>query len=152
MKLRDAIVCGAAGAVTTNALHELVRRAVPNAPRVDLLGMQALSKTVTAAGAPAPRGRRLYLLTLAGDLVSNAAYFALVGVAGRSGRRSFATGAGLGVVAGLGAVLLPRPLGLAPSTTARSFATALLTVALYTAGGLAAAAAATVGARSPEEP
>lgn len=146
MKVRDAIVCGAAGAVTTNALHELVRRAVPNAPRGDLLGMQALSKTVTAAGAPAPRGRRLYVRTLAGDLVWNAAYFALVRVAGRSARRAFTTGAGLG------AVLLPRPLGLAPSTTARSFATALLTVALYTAGGLAAAAAATAGGRSLEEP
>jgi hypothetical protein len=47
-------------------------------------------------------------------------------------------GVALGAVAGLGAVLLPGPLGFSAMTTNRTLRTKLLTTALYTAGGLAA--------------
>ncbi len=138
----DALVAGAAGALTTNVLHELIRRMRSDAPRVDLLGMQALAKASEAAGAPVPRGGALYLTTLAGDLASNTAYFALVATAQRSKGAQIAVGTALGVVAGIGAVVLPRPLGLTTATTSRTPATALLTIALYTAGGFVAGAVA----------
>jgi len=84
--LRAAAIVGATGAVTTNVLHEIIRRVAANAPHVDLLGMQALARAVDAAGATPPRrhaamrprGRSLYALTLAGDLLSNGAYYALI--------------------------------------------------------------------------
>lgn len=132
-----AAAAGAAGALTTNVLHELTRRIVPDAPRVDLLGMQALSSLLRSAGIESPVGGRLYRLTLLGDLLSNAAYFALVATAPR--KNALGAGAALGAIAGLGAVVLPAPLSLSEGTTGRTATTKALTVALYTAGGIAAA-------------
>ncbi len=129
----------AAGAGTTTLLHELTRRLTPDAPRVDLLGMQALARLLRAGGTAPPTGRALYYLTLAGDLASNTAYFGVVGAGGRE--RAVALGAALGLVAGVGAVFLPPYLNLSGATTGRTGATAALTVALYTAGGLVAGVA-----------
>jgi hypothetical protein len=125
---------GAAGALTTNLLHEVVRRSIPDAPRVDLLGMQALSGGLNALGMESPKGRALYNATLASDLISNTAYFACAA----TGKNAVLTGMLLGVLAGVGAVVLPEPMQLDPGTTSRTPATALLSVLLYTAGGIAA--------------
>lgn len=130
-----AATAGAVGALTTTLLHEITRRLLSDAPRVDLLGMQALARGLQAAGLPTPGGRPLYALTLAGDLVSNTAYFALVGVGSRG--KAPLVGLALGVAGGVGAVYLPQYLGLNAQLTTRTGRTGLLTVALYTAGGLA---------------
>jgi hypothetical protein len=132
--IANAALAGAVGAVTTNALHELTRRSIPDAPRVDILGMQALAKTLDVLGAPVPKGNALYNATLAADLVSNGAYFA--GVA--PWPSPLLAGLVLGVAAGIGAVMLPEPLGLSTAPTSRTAATSVLTALLYTAGGLAA--------------
>jgi len=134
-----AIAAGAAGAGATTILHELTRRLAADAPRVDLLGMQALARLLRTGGTAPPTGRALYNLTLAGDLASNTAYFGVVGAAPRE--RAVALGVALGLFAGAGAVLLPPYLGLSGATTGRTGATAALTVALYPAGGLVAGAA-----------
>jgi hypothetical protein len=133
--IATAMTAGAAGALTTNVLHELTRRTASNAPRVDLLGMQALAKGCDLVGLAAPKGDALYRATLAGDLLSNGVYFAAVALAPS---RSLAAGFLLGAAAGIGAVALPGPLRLSSEPTARTAATAVLTVLLYTAGGLAA--------------
>lgn len=130
-------LAGFAGAVTTNVLHEITRRVAPNAPRVDLLGMQSFAKSSEAIAGDTPRGRSLYGWTLAADLASNAAYFALAGAADRN---ALPAGAALGVAAGVGAVVVPPKLGLDASPTARTLPTQIMTTALYTVGGLAAAA------------
>lgn len=129
-------MAGAVGAVTTTLLHEFSRRLLPDAPRVDLLGMQALAQGLRAVGLAVPGGRPLYGLTLAGDLVSNTAYFSLVSASPQA--RAPLAGLALGVAAGLGAVYLPPVLGLNAQLTTRTRTTGLLTVALYTIGGLAA--------------
>ncbi len=132
-------VAGGVGAVTTTLLHELTRRRTPDAPRVDLLGMQALAHLLQAAGRQVPAHGALYTLTLGGDLVSNTAYFGLVGATPRD--KALAVGLALGALAGLGAVYLPSLLGLSTLPTERTGTTRALTVGLYTAGGLAAGAA-----------
>jgi hypothetical protein len=96
--------------------------------------MQALAKTLDVLGAPVPKGNALYNATLAADLVSNGAYFA--GVA--PWPSPLLAGLVLGVAAGIGAVMLPEPLGLSTAPTSRTAATSVLTALLYTAGGLAA--------------
>ena len=131
----NAYVGGSIGALTTNVLHELVRRLTPEAPRVDLLGMQALAKLVATQRTP-PTGRTLYAATLVGDIVSNAAYFSTIAAFPR--RHAVQNGVLIGALAGIGAVVLPKPLALAEVTTGRTNVTKLLTVALYTAGGIAA--------------
>ena len=131
-----AVAAGAVGAITTNVLHELTRRIVPDAPRVDLLGMQALAKGLRSAGSDTPTGDDLYGLTLVGDLLSNSAYFSAVGFG--SAGSAVALGVALGAAAGIGAVFLPPRMGLDEKPTARTPTTEAITVALYTAGGLAA--------------
>jgi hypothetical protein len=132
--MNNALAGGAIGAVTTNLLHEAVRRTVPNAPRVDLLGMQALAKLISGTTEP-PTGKTLYASTLVGDLLSNSAYFSLVGRFPR--KHAVKAGALIGALAGIGAVVLPGPMGLTESLTTRTSTTKALTVALYTAGGIA---------------
>lgn len=134
-------LAGAAGAITTTLLHQLTRGLTPDAPRVDLLGMQAVAAGLKAVGIRPPIGDPLYNLALLGDLVSNTAYFGLVGSGpgDRGAAARVSLGTGLGVAAGLGAVYLPPRIGLSGPPTRRTGTTRALTVMLYTAGGLAAA-------------
>jgi NAD(P)-dependent dehydrogenase (short-subunit alcohol dehydrogenase family) len=135
-RLGAAVVSGAVGALATNILHESLRRVRSDAPRVDLLGMQALAKMLALLEVPIPKGKALYGLTAMADLASNSAYFALVGAA--PAKDSIVAGLTIGVAAGLGATALPAPLGLATQTTNRTFFTRIASVALYTAGGFVA--------------
>ncbi|HEY7613286.1 MAG TPA: hypothetical protein VH764_09850 [Gemmatimonadales bacterium] len=131
---------GTVGAIALTALHEVTRRTVPHAPRMDVIGMRALSKTVRALGRRPARGTRLFRQTLVGDLAANALYYSLAGGGPRPARRGLL----LGAVAGLSAAALPQLLGLGRSPGAKWPATPLMTVALYTAGGLAAGAVASM--------
>jgi hypothetical protein len=137
---RRALTSGVAGALVLTGLHEAARRLLPHAPRMDVIGERALSRSLAALGQRSPRGRRLFRATLAGELLSNTLYYSAVGAAARS--RVLPTGLLIGLVAGLGAVLLPPRLGLGNPPGAKAPLTPLLTLAWYTAGGLAAAAAA----------
>jgi short-subunit dehydrogenase len=138
-RISRALAAGAIGALTTNAAHEALRRLRPDAPRIDLIGMQALARGLAAADVDPPAGRRLYSTTLASDLVANSVYFALAGCVGRD--LSAALGTALGIVAGIGAIVLPPRLGLSAEPTSRTPRTSASTVALYVLGGLAAGTA-----------
>jgi hypothetical protein len=136
--MTDALLSGAAGAAGLTLLHETVRRAVPDAPRMDLLGERSIAAGLRAVGAKPPPEPHLHTAALVGDLVSNTAYYALVGLGGRD--EAVARGGLLGLTAGLGAVLLPGPLGLGNRPSGRTPQTAAMTVAWYTVGGLIAGA------------
>jgi len=129
---------GLAGAAAVTLLNEGVRRVIPHAPRMEVIGERALSKTVRAAGAQPPTGAALYGWTMAADLASNTVYYALV-AAGRP-QATWTRGSLLGLAAGVGAVVLPGPMGLGKQPGARAPITPTLTVAWYFLGGLAAAA------------
>ena len=129
---------GLAGTLVVTALHEVARRILPHAPRMDVIGERALSRTLAALGQRPPRGRRLFRATLAGELLSNTLYYSLVGAIAKS--RVLRTGLLVGTAAGIGAVLLPPRLGLGRPPGEKAPLTPLLTLAWYTAGGLAAAA------------
>lgn len=136
MSAVEALGSGLAGACALTAGHETARHLFRDAPRVDVLGERAIARTAQAAGYTPPPEEQLYPAALAGDLVSNSLYYSLVGLHGREG--PLVCGSLLGLTAGIGAVTLPGPMGLGSSPTARSATTALMTVALYTLGGLAA--------------
>lgn len=128
---------GVAGAAAVTLIHEAVKRIVPNAPRLDLLGMNALSKGIKAVGANTPSERKLYGLSLTGDLLSNAIFYSFAGIGKKE--NALLKGAVLGLCAGVGAVLLPQPLGLPAKHSSRTLETKLMTIGLYVAGGLIAA-------------
>src|SRR5215207_9702288 len=109
---------GLIGAVTLNVLHELYRRIDPRAPRIDLVGKEALTKTVEATGHSAPRGKKLYLATLVGDILSNSVYYAVIGQSRH--KNLLLRGAALGLAAGVGALKLSEPFGLDDTPISKS--------------------------------
>jgi hypothetical protein len=132
-----ALASGALGAVVLTAVHQAAPGMVPHAPRMDRVGMRAVARGMHALGADPPRGRRLYNLTLAGDLLANTAYYALAALAGR---HSVTAGTALGAIAGVGALALPRRVGLDDPPHSEARANQAMTIAWYTIGGLAAGA------------
>ncbi len=140
MKLLMALGSGLAGALALTLLHETGRRVIPEAPRMDILGMRVIARTMNRAGQPPPTRERLHSMALAGDIAGNALYYSLVG-AGAPGSGAWLRGGLLGLLAGLGGVFLPSSLGLGSGPSSRTRQTQALTVLWYLVGGLAAAAA-----------
>jgi hypothetical protein len=140
MRLGAAVGSGLVGAATLTVVHELARRVLPDAPRVDVLGMRAIAASMRAGGQNPPPRDQLYWWTLLGDLASNALYYSLA--ASGQPRQALARGAALGLAAGVGAVAIPPLVGLGVDTQARTPTTAALTVLWYLIGGLATGAAA----------
>lgn len=133
-------VGGLAGAFALTALNETVKRVDKDAPRLDLLGMNAMAKIVKGAGLKnyLSGQHKLMPVSLAGDLISNTLYFGMAEAGSKN--KTLARGAILGLGAGIGAIALAKPLGLDDHFSNTSVKTKVLTVAWYVVGGLVAAA------------
>jgi hypothetical protein len=132
-----ALGSGLVGACALTLVHETARRYIEDAPRMDVVGMRAITKTLRAVDVEPPVP--LHETAMVGELVSNSLFYGLVGLGDpEDGLRN---GAALGLAAGLAAVYLPEPLGLGRQPSHNSTETNLLTVAFYLFGGLAAGAA-----------
>ena len=125
------LTAGLAGACAVTAIHEIARRTLPDAPRLDILGRRALHRL---SGGRLDDGPQNQAIALAGDIVANSAYYGTAAAAADRGGPAVLVAAGL--LAGLGAVMLPGPLGLGESPTNLTRRTQLLTIAWYTAGAL----------------
>jgi len=130
-------VAGMAGATMLTAVHQTARQYANNAPRMDEVGMRGLARLREAAGAAPIDQDRLYEETFVGDLIANSLYYSLVGIGPRRG--VFTRGMVLGLLAGAGALFLPRHMGLGDPPHSDRRANQLMTVGLYVIGGLAAA-------------
>ncbi|HLL87937.1 MAG TPA: hypothetical protein VK324_01410 [Tepidisphaeraceae bacterium] len=141
MEALTRIASGLAGACAVTAVHQLANKAgVPHAPRVDVVGRRAIAGPLAMLGIDPPKGKSLHDAALALDIASNTLYYAAV--AKNDGRHAWRRGLVLGLLAGIGAVVLPPALRLGSKPTSRTPATQLMTVAWYTLGGLVAAATA----------
>ena len=130
---------GLAGACTLTLLNESVKKLDKDAPRMDLLGMNAVARLMKGQNILAQTAGKLFPIAMAGDLVSNSLYYSMADTGNK--KNTLIRGALLGVGAGLGAVVLPKTLGLNDEATTRTLKTKVLTVTWYLIGGLAAAAA-----------
>lgn len=144
--LNDAMIAGAAGAVALTAVHQAALAVTDRAPRMDVVGMRALARGTGHSGMAdesgdldASRNPGLYAATLCGDLLANSAYYALA--------TTWTRGAALGILAGVGALVLPRRMGLGDPPHSDQLSNKVMTVAWYTLGGLVAAATAQALAR-----
>jgi hypothetical protein len=135
----SSILAGACGATALTSVHELARKQLAGAPRMDLAGGRALARVLRAARVRPPRGQRLHRATLAADLASNTLWYALAGFGDRD--RSVRRGLLLGLAAGVGAVVLTPRLGLGRRPVAAAPRTPWLTILWYTLGGVTAGAA-----------
>lgn len=138
MKLMPSLLGGLAGAVTVTLMHELLKRNVADAPRMDKLGMQAISKGMQEAELPVPDTRKLFATALLSELAMNTLYYSLAGIGKRSNAER--KGSLLGFVAGLGSIFLPKPLGLNEKHSNKTFRTKMLAMGLYLLGGYIASA------------
>ncbi len=138
MKLLKSLLAGFAGAAALNILHESVKHLDPDAPRIDLLGEQALSKSINSLNLKAPHGNNLYLATLAGDIMSNGLYYSAIGLGDK--KNIYLKGAIAGLTAGLGAISIPDKVGLDDTPVTKTNKTKILTVTWYIVGGLVTAA------------
>lgn len=130
---------GLAGACTLTLLNESVKKLDKDAPRMDLLGMNAVARLMKGNNILTQTAGKLFPVALAGDLVSNSLYYSMADTGDK--KKTLIRGGLLGLAAGLGAVVLPKTLGLNEEATTRTLKTKVLTVAWYVIGGLAAAGA-----------
>lgn len=138
MKSFKSLLAGFAGAAALNILHESFRQFDPDAPRIDLLGKQALSKSMSNLKLDSPDGDNLYLATLAGDIISNTLYYSTIGLGDK--KHIYFKGAIAGLTAGLGAISIPDKIGLDDTPVNKTDKTKILTVTWYLIGGLVTAA------------
>lgn len=137
MNFAKSIIAGFAGAAALNILHESVRKFDREAPRMDLVGEEAVKKSAEAMNIEPPAGNKLYGITLAGDMVTNASYFAAIGMGGKKFMLLRAIGAGIS--AGIAAVKAPKPMGLNEKHVANTDKREIMTVAYYVFGALVTA-------------
>ena len=130
---------GLAGACTLTLLNESVKKLDKDAPRMDLLGMNAVARVMKGNSLLSQTAGKLFPIALAGDLVTNSLYYSMADTGNK--KNTLIRGALLGLGAGLGAVVLPKSLGLNEEATTRTVKTKVLTVTWYLLGGLVAAAA-----------
>lgn len=138
MNVAAALAGGLAGTVTVASIHEALKRITPDAPRMDLLDMELIRKGLQKLKKEIPPESELQRWAVAGELFADTGFFALAGIGGKKG--VWLRGALLGLVAGVTAVVLPKPLGLPEESSNKTLATQLMTVGLYLIGGLVAAA------------
>jgi hypothetical protein len=138
MKVSAALAGGLAGTLTVASLHEALRRVTPDAPRMDILDMELIRKGIHSLHKEVPGRDELQRWAVGGELFADTAYYSVAGLGGKKG--VWIRGALLGLVAGITAVVLPKPLGLPENPSNKTPATQLMTIGLYLAGGLVAAA------------
>lgn len=133
MKTLASLTSGLISAISLTLMHQALRHNVSHAPRMDKLGMQALKK----AGVDAGSKEKQYYATMAGDIAGNAGYYSMVG---QYPEHSVLAGAALGAMAGLGAITLPKKMGLNEKYSGETTKTKWLTLGLYVSAGLIAGA------------
>jgi hypothetical protein len=136
MKLSTA-VGGLAGAAALTIINQGVSQVDKEAPRLDLLGMNAVAKV--AKPRMSLSDNKFFPLALGGDLISNSLYYAMA--KGKTPQQTLLRGALLGLGAGISALVLPQRMGLNASLVNRTTKTKVMTVAWYIIGGLVAASA-----------
>jgi hypothetical protein len=138
MNVSAALAGGLAGTLTVASLHEALRRVTPDAPRMDILDMELIRKGLKSIHKDVPHEDELQRCAVGGELLADTAYYSVTGLGGKKG--VWMRGALLGLFAGITAVVLPKPLGLPAAPSNKTLGTQLMTVGLYLAGGLVAAA------------
>lgn len=128
------LLAGLAGAVALNILHESLKKTNSDMPRVDMLGEEALQKTIQYFGGNLDNKKDLYKATLAGDILGNTLYYSLIGAG--NPKYLWPKVAMMGLSAGIGAVSLPEPMGLDPEPVAKNNQVKVLTIGYYVLGAV----------------
>lgn len=121
------ILAGFGGAIVLNIVHEIIRKNFDNVPHINQLGEEALLKMTEDTSINITGKNTLYTTTLVGDIVSNGLYYATTAT------KSDITS---GLLAGVGAVALPKQFGLNDNPVAETTQKKIMTVGYYLFGAL----------------
>jgi hypothetical protein len=130
------MLSGLVGAAAVTGLNYLGQRIMPQAPRLDALGRNAVRKASQAVAGTQPDESTVHATALGGDLVSNSMIYSLAGV-GRA-KRPEVRGLLAGLAMGAAVVVLAPMLGLGRRTTGVGGKGKAMAVGQYALGGLAA--------------
>lgn len=121
------ILAGFGGAIALNILHETIRKNFSNVPHINEVGEEALLKLTDHTSLNITGEKNLYAATLVGDIVSNGLYYATT-----------ATNHNLtsGLLAGVGAIALPKKMGLNDEPVAANNKKKAMTIGYYVFGAL----------------
>ena len=120
------MIAGFGGAIALNILHEIIRKNFTDVPHVNEVGEEALLK-VTDQTPFSISSDKIYAATLAGDILSNGIYYATTAT-----QNNMASG----LIAGIGAVALPKHMGLNDEPVASNTKKKLMTVGYYVFGAV----------------
>ena len=137
MKLANAIEGGITGATTLSLLQEALHKIDAKAPRTKLLNSPGILKRIKKQSKKKGMLSNKLYINLAGELLSNAAYFGLTALGKK--KNAVLRGGLLGAAAGLGSAFLNDNNEEDPA--ADTLKSKILTLTLYTAGGMLAGAA-----------
>lgn len=136
MKLANAIEGGITGATTLGLLQEALHKIDPKAPRAKLLNSPGIIKRIRKQSKKKGGVSNKLYINLAGELLSNAAYFGLSALGKK--KNAVLRGGILGAAAGLASAFLNDTKDEPDQNDLRN---KILTITLYTAGGMLAGAA-----------
>lgn len=131
-----ALGSGFAGAAALTIAHEASRTFFARSPRMDLAGKRLVEKGLKSIGVTPPSGSALHGAALAGELVTNTAYYGLASLGGPG--RKWVRGLLLGLGAGIEAIVVTPMLGLGRRPRGLTLRTKGMTLGCYTLGGLVA--------------
>ncbi|WP_415327568.1 hypothetical protein [Chryseobacterium sp. MMS23-Vi53] len=122
------ILAGLGGAIALNLLHETIRKNFDNVPQINKVGEEALNKALDKVDMKITDKDQLYAATLAGDVIGNGMYYATTATTGFNMIS--------GIMMGLGAVALPKKMGLNDDPVAETTEKKVMTVAYYLFGAI----------------
>lgn len=125
---------GLAGAIALNVVHQIAKKVDKDAPQIDKIGEEAVSKSIKRVGYNPPKGNKLFMATLVSDVIANATYFSLIGNGNKG--NLFLRGIVYGTMAGIGALKLTKPLGLDDQPVNKTNKTKAMTIGWYLLGGI----------------
>lgn len=121
------MIAGFAGAIALNILHETIRKNFKNVPHINEVGEEALLKISDYASISIEGENSRYAATLVGDVISNGLYYASTAT-----EKDLASG----LIAGIGAVALPKRMGLNDEPVAENFQKKAMTIGYYVFGAI----------------
>lgn len=138
---------GVVGTATVAGLHQISRRLLKDAPRIDELGERVIVQTFRRIGREPPKHSRA-LSWIFGNLGTDTLLYMLV-AAGKPAK-PIVRGLWVGLAAGVSTLVLPWFAGVTEREVALNKKMVLNTLGIYLVAGLAAGAAQHVAARLAE--
>ncbi|WP_164112313.1 MULTISPECIES: hypothetical protein [Sphingobacterium] len=133
------LIAGAIGAIVLNAIHGLAKKTIKNAPKIDEVGKEGVTKAIRSVGLTLPSEQVIENTTTTFNLVTNTLSYRMIGE--YKSKNLLLAGALHGLTVGLGTLSLSKKLNLDERPVTKTFLTECLTVTWYVLGGMATAMA-----------